>query len=506
MYLKARAFRAVIVFVLFLSIFLFSKNTLAAPDKPYFTDLGQLNYAKFMMNEGEYSVAAREFSRVIESFPGSPFLPEAQFGLSEAYFNAGLYAEAERELRLFLLNFSETPFSGTAKARLEEVRERIIEELPVIPLPEVKEAEAARNLRAVQVMLFEGKTISEVQMELKALKSSGVDTIILRVFHNKGDRFYPFVSSKEKRGVYFNSSQSPVVGDILDDVIRAAHDSGLSVFAWMTTRYADYGIEDNTDLACKAYDIAARSYTRCRGLDMFNDKAVERLEEIYSDLAEYEIDGILFQDDLVLRHNEGFGPYMNGLFKKETGIDISPESLYIRTEGTRQVHYTELFWNWASWKNKRLLDVAGRLKNAVHRKRPEAKFALNLMYETVTNPSSALAWLSQDLNEAKRRGFDYYSIMAYHRQMGEELNREPEEIKNIIARMVTDAAGSVGEPGKVLIKLQTIDWRTGQALANDEVAEMLRNVRSKGGVSLALVPYRGGLPLSELGGDPALSN
>jgi len=482
------------LFLLYIIVF---SGTALASERPFFTDQGQMRFARFLMHGGEYRSAAREFSRAIEFFPGSPLLVEAQFGISEAYYMAGLYDKAEVQFRQFVRNFQESPLAGSALSRLDELGWMRVRRLPVVPLPETA-LKPARGLKAVQVMLFEGRTLDEVDGELKGLKSAGVDTVILRVFHNSGDRFYRFVSPGDKRGVYFNTTSAPVVDDMLSSVLSSAHSHGLKVFAWMTTRYADYGAEGDEDLACRGYDIRSRSFVRCKGLDLFNDRAVERLERIYSDLAEYEIDGVLFQDDLVLRHNEGFGARMEVLFKKDTGLGIDPEALYLRTDGP-SVHYTELFWKWASWKNRRLLDIAGRLKTAVAKKRPDARFAINLMYESVTNAPFALAWLSQDFSEAARRNFDYYSIMAYHRQMGEELKRDPDEIREIIGRMVEDASASVGAE-KVLIKVQTIDWSSGEPLPDEEVAGILNSVKAKERVSLAVVPYRLGLPLKDLAG------
>lgn len=498
MAIKTGAFkvRGLIIPLSLFCIIVFSGKAFAF-ESPFFTDQGQMKFARFLMHGGEYRGAAREFARAIESFPGSPLLVEAQFGISEAYYRAGRYSEAEIQFRQFVRNFQESPLVGSARSRLDELGWMRVARLPVVPLPETA-LKPEGGLKAVQVMLFEGRTLEEVDGELKGLKAAGVDTVILRVFHNSGDRFYRFVSPREKRGVYFNTSSAPVVDDMLSSVLNAAHRHGLKVFAWMTTRYADYGVENDADLACMGYDIRSRSFVRCKGLDLFNDRAIERLERVYADLAEYEIDGVLFQDDLVLRHNEGFGARMEALFKKDTGLGIDPEALYMRTEGT-SVHYTDLFWKWASWKNRRLLDIAGRLKGVVAKKRPDARFAINLMYESVTNAPFALAWLSQDFSEAARRDFDYYSIMAYHRQMGEELKRDPDEIRAMIGRLVEDASASVGAE-RVLIKVQTIDWSSGEALPDDEVAAILNSVRASARVSLAVVPYRLGLSLKDLTG------
>lgn len=478
-----------------LMVFLFSAPGARAEVKPYFTDVGQFNYARFLMDESNWRGAAREFSRLIESFPSSPLVSEAQFRMGEAYLYSGLYGEAETQFRLYISNFVDSPYSAVAEVKMQEAREKRQKDSPK-PLPEILR-EMRPQLRAVQVMLFEGRTFEEVETEIRALKNSNVDTIILRVFHNKGDRFYPVASQGASRGVYFATKNAPVVDNLLPRFIEIAHRNGIKVFAWMTTRYADYGMEGSA--ACSSYDLLQREYGRCKGLDLFDEAAIERLSGLYSDLAEYDIDGVLFQDDLVLRHNEGFGAVAAAAFEKDTGERLIPEALYVRGQG-RTVHYTRLFWKWSSWKNRRLLEVAEKLMHVVKRKRPEAMFAINLMYESVTNPPYALAWLSQDINQALKADFDYYSIMAYHRQMGQELNKDSGQIREMIARMVEDAAATIGEPERVLMKVQTIDWKTGEPLDDDEVAALIRDIKGVRDVSLAVVPYRGGFPFNALTG------
>ncbi|MEK7773078.1 MAG: poly-beta-1,6-N-acetyl-D-glucosamine N-deacetylase PgaB, partial [Deltaproteobacteria bacterium] len=443
------------------------------------------------------------FSRLIEDFPGSPYASLAQAELGKAYLFAGRYVEARDELRRFLVNYPEAPQASSAMHELSEAVEMIrARHPPAAPLLQEPGDGGFRvksnRVRAVQVMFFEGSTLAEVAEEVKRLKEAGVDTLILRVFHNSADRYYRFARHTEKRGVYFKTSHAPVVDDILGDMARIAHAQGLQVFAWMTTRYADYGVEERRDLTCKGYDIESGKDRSCKGLDLFNEESVKRLEAIYSDLADHDIDGVLFQDDLVLRHNEGFGRYAQSLFRGETGLALEPGSLYIRGEGGSPAHYTKLFWEWASWKNRRLLEVAGRLREAVRKKRPSTKFAINLMYESVVKPSYSLAWLSQDIGAAKRSGFDYYSIMAYHRQMEDELGQTPEEIKAVIRKMIRDVVETVGDEGKALIKFQTVDWKTGGRLHDSEVLGIIREAEGAGGLSLDVVPYREDFPFSEV--------
>jgi hypothetical protein len=52
---------------------------------------------------------------------------------------------------------------------------------------------------------------------------------------------------------------------------------------------------------------------------------LKRLEGLFRDLGRYPIDGILFQDDLILYHNEDFGTEANQSFLKEFGYLPRPD-------------------------------------------------------------------------------------------------------------------------------------------------------------------------------------
>jgi biofilm PGA synthesis lipoprotein PgaB len=379
----------------------------------------------------------------------------------------------------------------TAKAVKAEIEDKI--KPSEISLRKISEWE---TLRAVQVSVFEGKNYKEVAEEFDALKVSGVNAVIVRVFHNKGDRFYRFVTPHSDEGVYFSTQYVPVVADMLGRVIEIAHERDIKIFAWMTTRYANYGMGERYDIACKGYDVLSGSIVRCKGLDLFSEDAIRHLEGLYGDLADYDIDGILFQDDLILKHTEGFGEHAETLYRKDNGYALDPKEIFFRDE-EGAIRYTPEFWKWVAWKNKRLLEVAQRLKTVIKEKRPGTKIALNLMYETVSDPKNALAWFSQNLIKATKGDFDYYAVMAYHRQMSEELEQDITQIKFMIEEMTSNAVNIVGDPQKVLIKLQTVDWKTSMPISSEEIYDILERVGKIKGVSMALFPYRVDIPFNK---------
>ncbi len=360
-----------------------------------------------------------------------------------------------------------------------------------------------RTIVATQVSLFYCENLKDVEERIDQLAQAGVNTLIVRVFHNGGDRYYGFANPKSPSGVYFQSRYAPVVDDVLGPVARLAHRHGLRVFAWMTTRHANYGFEEQEGLRTVVYDFERNATVAARGFNLFRQEAIARLEGLYSDLARYPIDGILFQDDLILRRNEGFSPEARQLFAQDHGYLPDPSLFYggvSRDDHGRIVvsYYTDRFWTWAWWKNRKLLDLAQRLMEAARKVRPNLQFALNVYYESVLDPEKGMAWYSQSLQGARELPFDYFSIMAYHRQMQDELGLTLEETLNEIARLTERAVDMAEDPARVLVKVQVVDWRNSRLLPPEETEKVLRAVGKKPGIHIAIVPYQPDFPMDTL--------
>ena len=68
----------------------------------------------------------------------------------------------------------------------------------------------------------------------------------------------------------------------------------------MTTRACDWLLEERPDLADLRYDSTLGKTLPTRRLNIFHPVVRRRLTEVFRDLARADIDGVLFQDDLVL--------------------------------------------------------------------------------------------------------------------------------------------------------------------------------------------------------------
>ena len=121
-------------------------------------------------------------------------------------------------------------------------------------------------------------------------------------------------------------------------------------------------------------------------------------------------------------------------------------------------------------------------------KNPDVTRHKYMMYESVTNPRSAPRGLAPPARQES--GFDYYSIMAYHKQMSDELGKDTsQEINRLIEDLASEAVEIAGGAAyKVLMGYQTADWTHGESIDYGEVTELARRIEAKG-VSMAVMPY-----------------
>jgi biofilm PGA synthesis lipoprotein PgaB len=534
---KLRIGSFLIVFV-FLSIsFVQGQEKVATPGDVY--DSAMEHFYK-----GRYQEAIEGFSKLIQSFPTSRLVSYSHHMMGQSFLKMEKYEEAIQKFEYYLKTFPEGDRTRESEQGLRVAREKVrspkkeiggtvVEMKPAPEEPKKEEAKApvkeevkvsseksvkgivseAKKVKrrvCAQISYLDGKNFVEVEKRIKELKDAGVDTLIFRVFQNKGDRMYKFVKAGHEEGVFFKTEHALVIDDILEKIAEIVHRHGLELFAWMTTRHATYGVEKHSSYRSRIYNFETKKMEIGRGFNLFHPDVLKRLESIFRDLGRYPIDGILFQDDLILRHNEDFSLEANKAFLKDFGYSPHPDIFYIdpyqSESGKYYVKgYTDQFWAWANWKNRYLMDVARRLVGAAKESNPKLQFAVNLYFEAVLNDTNGIAWFSQTLPEALEKGFDYYAIMAYHRQAMKGRNIGLKESIDLMAEAAQKAVKSVGDPFRVLMKIWILDWKSNEAVGYElapqkEIEEVLGRVLDQGEVSLAFVPYTHQFPLHQLKG------
>jgi len=346
-------------------------------------------------------------------------------------------------------------------------------------------------MRAAQVFHSNANNYAEFEREVIRMKHLGVNIMIFRVFGNKGDRIYKFANPNSNIGVYFKTTHSPVIDDVLGKVTKIAHKHGIKVFAWMTTRHAIYGGEE--DVWDSEYSLSQTDYKTLPKLDLFNDQAVWQLQQLYADLAKYPIDGVLIQDDFVMRHMEGFGTEARVQYLSQYNKLLDAKNMYTELElkdngRVKRIVYSDEFWQFQGWKNAQLILVADELIKTLKETNPRLEVALNVSYELFHKPKNALAWFAHDKVLAKK--FNYVAVMAYQDQMMKELGVSLDEAGDLIKENTDKAIEAMGSPERVIMKIQTIDWDTSKELSLKQIRFIYQKVEFVSpDVGIALAPW-----------------
>jgi len=348
-------------------------------------------------------------------------------------------------------------------------------------------------IRAAQISSLDFENRGQLARFFKNLKSAGINTVIVRVFQNPKDGFHKLCAPAAETGYYFKTNSAPVVCDLVGTIAEEAHAADLKFYAWMNSRYADYGIENRTDLHSRGYDFASKKYRPSPGLCIFHPEVRARLFSLFEDLACYPVDGVLVQDDLMMKHNEDFHPLAVRDYLRERGKAASPSAFYQKVEfrGDKVLvgKYTNDFREWTQWKASKLLELADGLRESLRSKNPGIKFGFNFYYETGLKPGQALEWFSQDVKLAAARNYDFYSLMLYHRQIADELKLDDQELDSAVASAAGNFISAVNSPCAALIKLMTKDFKTGESIPEGELKRIIGKIpeRSHAGVAFFTV-------------------
>jgi len=350
-------------------------------------------------------------------------------------------------------------------------------------------------IHGIQISRLSEKTPGDIAALFGKFKAHRINTIFFRVFKNRGDADFKILPEHLEEGVYFKTRHAPVVSNLLPVICHIAHKKGLKVYAWMNTLRATFLRCHNRCGRIYFFNIHKNHVVKGKTLSPFNTKVRQSLRKLFADLAKNPVDGILFQDDLVLHYSEDMSPAAVRKFKKDTGLrKFIPRRLYILGKNpSGKVHlkgYQDKFWEWSAWKSRQLALLLGELIRTVKRVNPELRVGLNINYEALLSPENALAWFSRDIPTIEKNAHpDYYVVMSYQRQMQRELGKSPKAILRDIGKMVRTAVAIIPHPGRWIFKVQAIDWKTRHPISRKHIKKVLKAFKHVAPVQDCLMPY-----------------
>jgi biofilm PGA synthesis lipoprotein PgaB len=186
-------------------------------------------------------------------------------------------------------------------------------------------------------------------------------------------------------------------------------------------------------------------------LDLFNPEAVDVIVSLFKELAQKPVQGILIQDDLVLRRNEGFSNWGKACFTRATGWPA--DERLMAESGSAS------FRAWERLKCERVSGLLERIIAACKSVNPRLKIGMNIHYETPLAPEQSRSWYAHDAEALAASSLDYFYLMAYERQIKSELGLDEADNRAYFARMAAAALRLFGS--RLAVKLQVRDWRTG---------------------------------------------
>jgi biofilm PGA synthesis lipoprotein PgaB len=310
----------------------------------------------------------------------------------------------------------------------------------------------------------------ELHTFLGKVKENGFNTIMLRVFHNEKDRYHYGEASVCNSGVYYKTKKICTVNDILGEFIQIAHSYNLKVYAWMATRSLSalkdiYGVDETF--------VVNGTKRNGYGINLFNEKVFSDIEQLFKDLLQYDIDGILIQDDFILKYDESASKEALHKFYVDTGIDLNNRNID-----------NEIVDKFAEWKVNQLAYYINKIVWDVKFLNPSIKVALNVYYETPLYIKNAKRWYAQSIEVFKNTGIDYFTFMAYHKQIEEESNLEFFDAASLINSGIKYLIDSIEPDSRVISKFQIKAFQNKEYIDNYEFEKLcsLLNVYDKVGI------------------------
>ena len=327
-----------------------------------------------LYEDRKYSEATEAFLRIIDSYPGTPLLVEAQWLLAKSYDASGRRGSAVGELRIFLKNFPESPHQEEALAflfRLENSPQKII---------------------AAHWALDPQKLPAD---SFAFYKKRGINTIIISI---------PDVSGPE------TVSQKSFL-----DWIEAAHRAGFQVMIKAPLREAAGMLRLRPEWRDQQFDSIRRQLQPIAKLDLFNSGVKEGLLQIFRDFAHYPIDGI-YVDSFAYRMDEGWtvsaAELYQNLFLERLDPLLFLSEPFRSAGGERPAPAVSQFWHWVGWRSRFINSLLKDIQKAVESVRPGIRFGVALPEVVLFDPVKGLAELSLDILELKRSKFDFYFLTS----------------------------------------------------------------------------------------------
>ncbi|HEX6592913.1 MAG TPA: poly-beta-1,6-N-acetyl-D-glucosamine N-deacetylase PgaB [Moraxellaceae bacterium] len=297
---------------------------------------------------------------------------------------------------------------------------------------------------------------------LDRIVAMGVNTVYLQAYADPD-------GNGSADAVYFPNRHLPMRADLFNRVawqIRT-RTPVKRLYAWMPLLAwelpaADPAANDRVlTLPSEKADHVNMGYRR---LSPFSPRARQAIRDIYEDLARSALfDGLLFHDDVTLSDYEDASEFGLKAYR-EWGLPGNIADIRKNDD---------FLGRWTILKINTLDNFAMEMAAVVRTQQPALKTARNMYARVVLNPKAEV-WYSQAF-ENSVANYDFTAIMAMPYM--ENAPDAPAFYRELVER-INDRPGAMN---KVVIELQSVDWRHGnRPVPSQEMADTLRQLYALG--------------------------
>jgi biofilm PGA synthesis lipoprotein PgaB len=271
--------------------------------------------------------------------------------------------------------------------------------------------------------------------------------------------------------VYFRNRHLPVRADLFNRVAwQLRTRAGVRVLAWMPVLAFDVpGLAADRRVM---REVGGRRTVSDRlRLSPFDPEARKVVLELYEDLARHaHFQGLLFHDDARLDDFEDAGP---AALERFAAHGLPPSIERIRADPSLRERATRI-------RTTTLTRLTDDIAARVRRHRGEIETARSMFAQPLLDPA-AEEWFGQSLTDFLDR-YDHTVVMAYPYM---------EQATRPMAWLEEVAAALPPQPDvrdRVLLQLQTRDWRSGEPIAESTLEAQIRRLQSLGVRAFAWYP------------------
>lgn len=281
---------------------------------------------------------------------------------------------------------------------------------------------------AAMVDIIQEEDLAAFEMKVKKLKSLGVNTLVIRMSQNYGDPYHRLSKNQTNVGVYYKSHFAPLVDDLLTPIIKIARRYKMRIFARMSSRRCDWASEQNPQWQDTGYDpgTGKEELVPILGLNLFNHHVRYYLINLFRELAQNPIDGIVLSDDFALGSIEGYGPEILAEFsmvaeQEEITMDIKKwfANVMADKDGVYYIeNYPKSIIRFFEWRSNKMGELAAEIVKNIRLVDSTLAVGFLLRFDFILpQPKEyVLASTSLDLGEMVKADFDFYFTSLNHQE------------------------------------------------------------------------------------------